>query len=99
MDVIKYLKSEGYTEIKEIPGVGICGLRSFIFTTGLIIGMNEIGYFGRYCYKTSREASDALKSWDGSGDPPGNWIKYKGEGGERENPNNINGCLNCSKNG
>ncbi len=74
MDVIKYLKSEGYTEIKEIPGVGICGLRSFIFTTGLIIGMNEIGYFGRYCYKTSREASDALKSWDGSGDPPGNWI-------------------------
>ena len=97
MDVIKYLKSEGYTGIKEIPGVGICGLRSFIFTTGLIIGMNEIGYFGRYCYKTSQEASDALKSWDGSGDPPGNWIKYKGHEGERENPNNINGCLNCNK--
>lgn len=99
MDIIKYLKSEGYSEIREINSKGICGLMDFIFTTGLVIGMNEIGYFGRYCYKTRQEALDALNKWDGSGDPSGNWIKYKGTGGERENPNNINGCLNCSKNG
>lgn len=97
--MIDYLKSEGYYEIKEIESRGICGLMDFMFTTGLVIGMNEIGYFGRYCYKTRQEALDALNSWDGLGDPPGNWIKYKGTGGERENPNNINGCLNCSKNG
>jgi len=31
--LINYLKSEGYSEIKEIPGRGICGLRDCIFTT------------------------------------------------------------------
>jgi hypothetical protein len=97
MDIIKYLKSEGYSEIREINSKGICGLMDFMFTTGLVIGMNEIGYFGRYCYKTRQEALDALNKWDGSGDPPGNWIKYKGTGGERENLNGINECLNCFK--
>ena len=99
MDIIKYLKSEGYYEIRKIEGKGICGLMDFIFTTGLVIAMDEMGYFGRYCYKTRQEALDALNYWDGFGDPPGNWIKYNGYGGERENPNNISGCLNCSKNG
>jgi len=74
--MIEYLKSEGYRELREIEGKGICGLMKFVFTTGLVIGMN---------------------SWDGKGDPSGNWIKYKGTGGERENPNNINMCLNCNK--
>jgi len=97
--MLDYLKSEGYYEIKEINSKGICGLMDFMFTTGLVIGMDRMGYFGRYCYKTRQEALNALNSWDGSGDPPGNWIKYKGSGGERENPNNTNGCLNCSKNG
>lgn len=65
----------------DINSKGICGLMDFMFTTGLIIGMDKIGYFGRYCYKTRQEALDALNSWDGSGDPPGSWIKYKGNGG------------------
>ncbi len=95
--MIEYLKSEGYRELREIEGKGICGLMKFVFTTGLVIGMNEIGYYGRYCYATEQEAMDALNSWDGKGDPSGNWIKYKGTGGERENSNNINMCLNCNK--
>jgi hypothetical protein len=31
--LIDYLKTEGYQNIKEIPGKGICGLSDFIFTT------------------------------------------------------------------
>jgi hypothetical protein len=93
---IDYLKTEGYQNIKEIPGKGICGLRDFIFTTGLIIGMDEVGYFGRYCYGSKEEALAAINSWDGQGDPPGDWIKYKGNGGERSNPN-LDGCNSCKK--
>lgn len=29
----------------------------------------------------------ALNEWDGNGDPSGDWIKYKGIGGERSNNN------------
>lgn len=81
------LVSEGYYQIKEVPNRGICGLYDFLFTVGLVFGMDEYGYRGRWCYKTREEASIALKYWDGDGDPLGNWIKYKGEGGERSNPN------------
>jgi hypothetical protein len=79
----KFLTENGYENLKEIPGRGICGITRFAFTTGLIIGLEDWGYFGRYCYDSRKEAEDALSQWDGIGDPPGEWIKYKGEGGER----------------
>lgn len=84
--LIEYLKTEGYFGFKEVPGKGLCGLSLFLFTTGLVVGLEESGYRGRYCYQTQEEAEVALKYWDGQGDPLGNWTKYKGEGGERENP-------------
>ena len=97
--LINYLKSEGYSEIKEVPGKGICGLRDFIFTTGLVIDMDENQYYGRYCYPSHEDALKALNEWNGEGDPSGPWIKYKGNPGERSNPLMENGCLNCRANG
>jgi hypothetical protein len=90
------LEKEGYYNLREIEGRGFCGLMKFIFTTGLVIGMNEIGYYGRYCYSSESEALEALTQWDGENDPPGNWIKYKGFGGDRSNPNYDKGCETCS---
>jgi len=89
---------EGYFEIREIEGLGICSLMTFVFTTGLVIGMDDIGYRGRYCFSSKEEASKSLKEWDGVGDPPGNWIKYKGYGGERSNPNYKEGLDGCKGN-
>ena len=97
--LIAYLKSEGYSDIREIPGRGICGLRDFIFTTGLVIGMDETQYYGRYCYSSKDDALKALNEWEGDGDPSGPWIKYKGYPGERSNPLIEDGCLNCKANG
>ena len=85
-DIIKFLEAEGFTHIRVING-RICGIKRFIFTTGLVIGLDEIGYLGRYCYENRSDAIDALREWDGSGDPSGNWIKYKGTGGDRSNNN------------
>ncbi len=81
----KHLEHEGYMFLTEIPGRGLCGLYRFLFTTGLVIGIDQIGYKGRYCYSERSDALYALSHWDGTDDPPGPWIKYKGEGGERSN--------------
>jgi hypothetical protein len=93
LNLIQYLQTEGYYEFRKVPNHGICALRNFIFTTGIIIGLNPNSYYGRYCYPYQHEASNSLKEWDGIGDPKGDWLKYKGVGGERENENG--GCLNC----
>jgi len=89
--LIESLKKEGYYEFRKVPNVGMCCLQKFIFTTGIIIGVNAISYYGRYCYSSEQEASEQLKNWNGIGDPKGNWLKYKGSGGERENL----GCKGC----
>ena len=85
----EYLESEGYFNITEIPNQGICGLMRFAFTTGLIYGMHEYGYYGRYCYSNLSDAKEALNKWNGLSDPQDDiWIKHKGEKGEYRNPKN-----------
>jgi hypothetical protein len=93
LELIEYLKTQGYYQFRKVPNRGICSLRNFLFTTGIIIGLDVDSYFGRYCYSNQSEASEELKNWNGEGDPKGNWLKYKGIGGERENTNG--GCLMC----
>jgi len=86
MNLIEFLESEGYTEIREIEGRGLCGLKHFMFTTGLVYGMTKIEYEGRYCFERFSDAKEALNNWDGKGDPTGPWIKHKGSV-EYSNPN------------
>lgn len=89
--LILFLETEGYYEIRNIEGQGLCGLRKFAFTTGLIIGIEQLTYTGRYCFPSEQDALNALNDWNGTGDPSGNWIKYKGFGVDRENQ----ACKNC----
>lgn len=80
------LEQEGYTQICEKEGRGICGIYRFVFTTGLVYGMDETGYAGRWCFETMCEATSELEKWNGIGDPGGEWIKHKGKSGEYRNP-------------
>ena len=85
--LLEFLEAEGvYFGIKEIPGRGFCAVHNYLFTTGLLYGLDFQGLEGRYCYKNPVEAVVALHLWDGQGDPPGNWIKHKGRAGEWSNP-------------
>jgi hypothetical protein len=84
---IEEIQAEGYFDVVQIPERGYCGLIFMMFTVGLAWNIDKVGYSGRYCYPNLLEARVALKEWDGKGDPSGNWIKYKGRGGERSNPN------------
>jgi len=85
---IDYLKEHWdsiISNFKEIDGQGICGIHKFMFTYGIVTDIQSYSYKGRWCYETLKEAQIALKNWDGKGDPPGLWRKYKGEGGEYGN--------------
>lgn len=78
-----YLEMHGYLHVQEIPGRGICALCKYMYTVGIVWGLDDTGYKGRWCYSGLVQAAVALASWDGQGDPPLEWIKYKGEDGER----------------
>ena len=75
------LTREGYREVRDVPEHGLCGLRDFLFTTGLVTGLTESGYKGRYCYEYLKDASAGLAAWDGAGDPLGPWVKHKAANG------------------
>ncbi len=64
----------------EIGG-RLCVVQSFMVTSGLLVGVrfDEFGYSydARYCFEHSFSAFAALHAWDGTGDPPGPWIKEK----------------------
>lgn len=74
--------------LREIPGLGTCGVQKFMVTSGLLVKLTFDGdtvfdsyyYERRYCYAVTRDAVTALQEWDGTGDPPGEWIKEKQSG-------------------
>ena len=84
--LIDALLEQGYEDLREIDGHGLCGIREFVFTTAVAIQLDEVGYRGRYCYEVDAHARAALRDWDGKADPSGPWIKYKGAPGERTGP-------------
>jgi len=79
-----------WIEFRDIPNKGLCGIKRMAFTVGLCYNLNNnivsANYEGRYCFHTKAQALEALNTWDGTGDPPGNWIKHKGNT-EYSNPN------------
>lgn len=91
-EVLSAIDADRYYYLRYIPSLGLCGINKFLFTYGLVVGINEIGYDHRYCYSISshnrNSVIDYLKEWDGEGYPKGNWIKRKGSG-ETTNPNYI----------
>lgn len=72
-----YFNHMGYSDVREVPNKGICGIRVMLFTYGLFYTLDESGYKGRYCYETYEEAQIALKYWDGEGHPVGNYLAHK----------------------
>lgn len=86
---IEFYGSIGYNCLRYIEGKGLCGLSNFMFTIGLVYGIDKVGYVGRYCYPHEflKEALVALADWDGNEDPTGPWIKHKGNGIDKLNKN------------
>ncbi len=78
-----------YRGLVTLASGELVGLRGFMFTVGLCVGLRDDGYRIRYCYPCWESAAAALAVWDGKGDPSGPWIKAKGAGIDR--PNTLKG--------
>ena len=73
---IKFYTDMGYGEPIKMDGK-IVALGPFLFTTGIMVGMNDTGYEHRFCYHTEDQAMIALLAWIGSDDdePEGYLVK------------------------
>jgi hypothetical protein len=62
-------------------GERTCVVYKYLLTFGLLVDYQSDGmsydYTARYCYPNAKDAMLALSSWDGTGDPPGPWVKEK----------------------
>jgi len=76
---IKFYEEMGYMAPIKINGE-IVGLSKFLFTFGIVCGLDETGYSYRYCYASALEAHEALVHWVVSGESePSGYIKRKPE--------------------
>lgn len=82
----QFLREQGYTHVRLMNNGEWIGCIKLLYTVALYVGLGEWGYRTRYCYENIGEIMQALLEYEGEGDPPGNWIKEKGEGGERLGP-------------
>lgn len=85
-EFIAIMRANGYVNVCKLPNGEFIGMMRMIYTTELFVGLTVDGYRGRYCYEHAADVKKALLTWDGNGDPPGPWIKYKDGYGERVNP-------------
>ena len=79
------LLAAGHTSVRILDGQ-VCGVKSFLFTSAIVVGIDECGYSRRYCYEHQADAQAALLAWNGLGHPGGPWIKCKGSGIDLLNP-------------
>ena len=88
MTMKKQLEVHGYENIRQLEDGRWIGTYKLMFTTGLFVGLDDIGYACRYCFEDYDDACESVKQWNGRGHPPGNWIKRKGGiEGDYSNPN------------
>lgn len=65
------------TAIRQMPDGSVCCVQRQLFTYGLLCGITALTYQRRYCFEHREDAEESLKKWNGTGDPPGMWIKEK----------------------
>ena len=87
----KLYMEAGFYFVKALDSGLEIGIIKMLFTWDLCFNINPKSmtqvYECRYMYETAGEAFEACSAWDGSGHPPGKWIKRKGGGPDLDNPN------------
>lgn len=77
---IEFFKEQEYLDARQLADGTWIAIMPMGFTWGLFIGLDKDGYRHRYCYQYMLDVLDAFLTWDGTGHPPGPWIKLKGVG-------------------
>lgn len=79
----------GYIDARQLPSGEWIALGSSIYTLDLYIGIDETGWRCKWMYPAAygRDAGEAFKHWNGTGHPPGSWVKRKDKHGDAWHPN------------
>ena len=72
-----FLANMGYKNLRQLPNGEFVGVLAQMYTWGLFVGLDIIGYKRRFCYEHESGAVTACETWNGEGDPSGPWIKEK----------------------
>jgi len=70
---------EGYHHVRQLDDGTWIGLLPLLFTTGLCMGMDAVGWSKRYCFESLSDCikeADKLKTFD---DIPTGWIAKRPE--------------------
>lgn len=71
------LAENGYTHLVELDGK-LCGILAMAYTWAIVVGLTKDGRERRYCFERWADAVRSINEWDGTGHPPGPWLKVKG---------------------
>lgn len=71
-----------YRGLRVLRDGRIIGVHRFLFTWGLIVDIDPVGYADRYCYHDLATCSLAFLTWDGTGEPNG-WHRHPKSGRRR----------------
>ena len=64
-ELLQTLTDNCYSDICIRNGE-VCGILRFVFTYGVCVGLDMIGYRCRFCFDTEQNAKLFLSEWDGS---------------------------------
>lgn len=80
------LEGQGFSAFSVCGEAGLCAVKRYNFTYGLVVDLQPLGHGRRDCYEHLSEALSALADWDGRNHPSGPWIKCKGASIDLLNP-------------
>lgn len=83
----EFLRQNGYTDTKLIPGDRYAAIFQFMFTHAIIVGCvgDVMRYDDRWCYGSYDKAKAALDAWDGTpGTEPDGWHRHPATGRRRD---------------
>jgi len=63
--LVATLLTHGYQNLRLVNGRW-CGTMRFMYTVGVVLGLDDSGYTNRFCFDTEQNAALFLKDWDGS---------------------------------
>lgn len=61
---VEAAERNGYTDVTVLANM-VCGIYPFMYTWGVLIGIDETGYKGRFCFDSLNAAQSFLRNWNG----------------------------------
>lgn len=73
-NLMMFLESQGYTDLRELEDGTIAGMTRLMFTKAIVLGLTKDGWEYRYCYEDFGRASHEFAKIKTVDDVPSGWV-------------------------